>query len=235
MVQSTRINVVNVTVEAGAHPVDILYREEIAAYWEEQVAANPTLFNGEFYFTVKKSCENGVLNAVYRRSSFASFIYWRSHVTSIECMFHIFAAGAMVSKENAILVGKMAGHTANAGKEYIPAGSICDADIKDGKVDFEYSMVREAREETGIELSIARSKPYYTMIETRGVVALIREFSTGLSSTELVEQVMQNLPKLREDELESVSMYLPGEICAAMPQFLQDYQKLRLSIVENLT
>lgn len=230
---STRINSIDVRVEPGVHPVDVRYGEEIAAFWDKQVAANSTLFNGEFYFTVEKNCKDGVLNAVYRRSSFASFIYWRSHVTDIEGMFHIFSAGAMVSKENAILVGKMASHTANAGKEYIPAGSICDADICEALVDFEYSMLREAKEETGIILEISQAKPFYTMMETKGVLALIREFDTGLSSKALLARVRGNMRELEEDELDSVSMYSPGEVNETMPQFLQDYQINRLSILAN--
>ena len=107
-------------------------------------------------------------------------------------------------------MGKMAAHTANAGRVYIPSGSISDDDLSNGKMDFDGCMRREAFEETGVRLNASQAQKHFTLIEKRGVLALIKEFSIALTSHELLEQVSANLPLLEEQELEGVYAYGPG-------------------------
>ncbi len=223
-----KITIVDVSVEAGVHPLEDKYRDGIDAYWKERIANNPELFNGEFYLTVDCSVNGERLEAVYRRTDFATFLFWLVHPTDIEGVFHIFSLAAMVSSDNKILMGKMAAHTANAGRVYIPSGSISDDDLSDGKMDFDGCMRREAFEETGIKLNASQAQDYFTLIEKKGVLALIKEFSVALTSDELLKQVRANLPLLEELELEDVYAYGPGEIDETMPEFLKNYQRNRM-------
>lgn len=218
---------IDVHVEDGMHPLDVRYGSEIEAYWRQLSAANPALFNGEYYLTVEKQIEGRVLKGTYRRTHFATFLYWRDHVTSIKGAFQIISIAAMVSSDNKIIMGKMSADSANAGRIYIPAGSVSDEDIRDGVVDFDTAMTRETFEETGIQLRLDQANDCYTLCETRGVVALIREFQTGMHSTELVAKIEDNLTQQLERELECVYAYGRGETHPTMPEFLKHYQNNR--------
>ena len=224
MTKFKKITKVDVTVEAGVHPLENKYRERIDAYWKERIANNPALFNGEFYLTVDCSVNGERIEAIYRRTDFATFLFWFNHSTDIEGVFHIFSLAAMVSTDNKILMGKMAAHTANAGRVYIPSGSISDDDLSNGNMDFDGCMRREAFEETGVKLNASQAQDYFTLIEKKGVLALIKEFSIALTSHDLLEQVNANLPQLAEQELEGVYAYGPGETDETMPEFLKEYQ-----------
>ena len=229
MTEFKKITKIDVDVEAGVHPLEKKYRDRIDTYWKERSKTNPALFNGEFYLSVACSIEGDRLEAIYRRTDFATFLFWLNHPTDIVGVFHIFSLAAMVSTDNKILMGKMAGHTANAGRVYIPSGSISDDDLSNGKMDFDRCMRREAFEETGVKLEASQAQDYFTLIEKKGVLALIKEFSIELTSHDLLEQVRANLPLLAEQELEGVYAYEPGEIDETMPEFLKDYQRNRIT------
>ncbi len=231
MTSFKKITIVDVSVEAGGHPLEKKYRDGIDAYWKERRASNPALFNGDFYLTVDCSIDGERLEAICRRTDFATFLFWLDHPTNIEGVFHIFSLAAMVSTDNKILMGKMATHTANAGRVYIPSGSISDDDLSNGKMDFDGCMRREAFEETGVKLNPSQAQDHFTLIEKKGVLALIKGFSIDLTSYDLLKQVNANLPLLEEQELEGVYAYGPGEIDETMPEFLKDYQLNRIKKV----
>ena len=53
---------------------------------------------------------------------------------------------------------RMAAHTVNAGRVYFAAGSFEPSDFRDGLVDADGNMVREVREETGLDIAGARAR-----------------------------------------------------------------------------
>lgn len=123
----------------------------------------------------------------------------------------------------------MAQHTANAGRIYISAGSICDEDVCNGKVNLENLMKREVLEETGINLKLDSGSKGYTMIRKKDVIALIREYAMDVHSSKLIKLIEKNLPGLDDQELESVHAFGPGETHETMPEFLKEYQVNRIS------
>ena len=223
-----KIYSVDVKVAEGIHPLEEKYGPQIARYWQEQKEANDALYNGEFFLTVDCQIGSGRLRALYKRTDFATFLYWLRHTTDVKNVFHIFSVAAMVTSDDKILMGKMAEHTANAGRVYIPAGSISDEDIVDGQADFDGCMLRETMEETGIVLGSSMAQSHLTLIEKKGVIALIREYYVDVSANVLLDRVRSNLPNLKEQELQSVEAYGPGEIHPTMPEFLKDYQISRM-------
>jgi len=62
------------------------------------------------------------------------------------------ASGDRVA-DGAIIAVRMSEHTANPGQVYCAAGSLDEGDVVEGRCDLLGNMLREVREETGLELS----------------------------------------------------------------------------------
>jgi 8-oxo-dGTP pyrophosphatase MutT (NUDIX family) len=101
---------------------------------------------------------------------------------------------------------RMAAHTVNAGRVYFAAGSFEPEDFPGGVVDAHGNMVREVREETGLDISGARRGTHHYVLATErgtvifrryfldetadGIASCIRDFIAGESEPEIEEPVI---------------------------------------------
>jgi len=80
------------------------------------------------------------------------FLAWRDWGFPDKDVFNGFGMGALRCADGAFVMGEMAGHTANAGRVYFPAGTPDLDDIDGGMVDIVGSVTREVEEETGLRV-----------------------------------------------------------------------------------
>lgn len=187
------------------------HQTQIDENWQQEITANPTLYDGEIYLASQATLNNGVLLADYQRTSFRSLLYWRKD-KSADKPFHIFGSGVIVSSDNKLLLGQMATHNAVGGRIYFPAGSNDDQDIVDGAVDFDGNARREVLEETGIDLNDAVRKSGYTIVVSERSLALFRCYHFDQSGEELIRQAQQFIASEAVPELSHVLMIGQGDV-----------------------
>ncbi len=148
------VDAVDVRLEPGPHPLERENAQAIEANWQREVAEQPALFNGTVVLLSQLSYSARQLVGVCHPVSYAAFLYWRRHREQPAA--HFFAHPMLVSRDGALIAARMASTTANAGRVYFPAGMFEPQDFSGGRVDLHANMVREVREETGIDLGAAR-------------------------------------------------------------------------------
>ena len=214
-------------VDVRVLPDPLSYTEDnksfIAANWEKAVTANPTLFDGEIYLAPEAHLDGHVFEASFRRTSFATLMYWRDD-RATEKPWHIFGVGIMVSAEGHLIAARMSSHNAVAGRVYFPAGSIDDHDIVGARADYEANMAREVFEETGIELGIARAEAKTHLVTADGSIALFRRYHFDMSTTELLRRIEDNIAKQAEPELsEIIPVRRAGAMGEATPSYVRAF------------
>lgn len=197
------IDSADVRVLPGPLSYTVDNHEAIASNWTRERAANPTLFDGEFYLAPHAELIGGMFQAGFKRTSFATLMHWR-HDVSQERPWHIFGVGVVVSSEGHLIAGRMSTQNAGAGRVYFPAGSVDDNDIVDGAVDYDANRQREVREETGLDLLDARAERQINLVTGNRSIALFRRYYFDAPSTDLVSRIERYLSAEEEPELSEI-------------------------------
>ncbi|MGE0280011.1 MAG: hypothetical protein AB7P20_05280 [Rhizobiaceae bacterium] len=170
----TPVERVEVRLDPSPHPFEGEYPEAIAANWQAEVAAQPALFNGRMALLTQLTLRDRVLLGRCHEVNYATFLYWkRNRVGTAE---HVFAHPALVSRDNALIAIRMGPRTANPGAVYFAAGSFEAEDFRDGLCDLEANMIREVREETGLDISATRREAGYQLFSLDKATAIFRRF-----------------------------------------------------------
>lgn len=212
-------------VRLGDRPLAYTFenRAAIEANWQRETAANPALFNGPVFLAPEIRLADSTLEAVYARADFATLMHWRGD-GSEDRPWHIFGVGVVVSSDNRLIAARMASQTAMAGRVYFPAGSVDDADVVEGAVDFDACMAREVLEETGLELDWARREPMLHMVTARRSVALFRRYHFPLPADQLVAHVRSHIEMQGQPELDdAVVISGVGEMGENTPSYVRAF------------
>ncbi len=229
MMEQVRENTVHIIDRAdvrvlpGPLPYAVENSEAIASNWTKERAANPTLFDGEFYLAPQAELTGGLFKAGFKRTSFATLMHWRRDASQ-ERPWHIFGVGVIVSTEGHLIAGRMGVQNAGAGRVYFPAGSIDDNDIVDGYADYDANRRREVQEETGLDLHDARAEQQINLVTGNRSVALFRRYYFDAPSTELVSQIEQHLAGDAAPELsEIIPVKAAGAMGEATPSYVRAF------------
>jgi 8-oxo-dGTP pyrophosphatase MutT (NUDIX family) len=206
------------------------HRAEIDAWFADMRRKQPALWNGRVLLMHHQVIEHGVLRGEFLETDYASFICWkhrgRPHAQVRDC----FGAAAIQSSDGAFLLGVMGAHTFNAGKVYFPCGTPDANDVIDGNVDFEHSVRRELREETGLLMDDFTSEPGWTMVVDGSLIAQIRVLRARESAKALHDRIMAFLAREKKPELADIRVvYGPGDFDRAMPRFVTAFLASRFA------
>src|SRR5215467_15115604 len=127
-------------------------RGEIDAHFAEMQRRNPALWNGRVLLLGDFAIHDGVFRGACFDVDYASFISWQDWNFPDPSVHDCFAMGTILSSDGAFLLGVMGAHTFNAGQIYFPCGTPDLNDIAADRVDFEGSIARELKEETGFDV-----------------------------------------------------------------------------------
>jgi 8-oxo-dGTP pyrophosphatase MutT (NUDIX family) len=203
-------------------------RAEIDAFFATQQRAKPALWNGRVLLLHRHRLEGGVLRGAFLETDFASFTAWRHRDRPPAGVTDCFGAAAVLSVDGAFVVGVMAAHTANAGRIYFPCGTPDPGDIVDGRVDFDRSIARELKEETGLAIDAFDCEPGWTAVGTPGQIALIKVARTGEGATALRARILDYLARQRQPELADIRLVRgPADLDPAMPAFMTAFLESR--------
>ncbi len=201
----------------GNYPFPKALRDNVGAYWETQLAANPHLWNGRILSMIAPTWPNGVtienghLTARVLEDEYAAYLAWRGWNFPEIGIRNGFGSGLILSRDGALLYGEMGPKTANAGKIYPPGGSLEPRDVKpDGTVDLIGSIELEMMEETGLNANDAE------ILDTFAVfwgpqISIARVYHFDETAVQLEERIMANLATLDEEELARVHIIRSGD------------------------
>ena len=196
-------------------------RAEIETYFAQLQRDKPAIWNGRVLLMHRQVVADGVLRGDYLETDYASFAAWGHWGKPAAGVHDCFGAAAVISSDDAFLLGRMAPHTYNAGHIYFPAGTPDPDDIVDGKVDLEFSVRRELLEETGLEAAEFDAEPGWTAVIEGALIVLIKLLRSSQSAEQLRTRMLEHIARDQQPELSDIIVVRgPGDFDPAMPRFV---------------
>ena len=197
------LDAVRLNVDAAEHPWAIAEAAAIDACWAREQVERPWLYNGTVMLHRGLRLQQGVISGISHRAPYAALLEVVGTWPKAD-VWHLFGSAVILSSDGAMLLIRMAARTANSAKVYAPSGSLDEADIKGSHVDLDGSIVREAREETGLELSVAEAENRLFCWRRGGLVAVFRRFQMAEPAALLVERMREHIRTDPEQEVDDV-------------------------------
>lgn len=196
-------------------------RAEIDAYFAALRREKPAVWNGRVLLLHRHAVRDGVLRGDYLETDYASFAAWNAWGCPPAGVHDCFGAAAIVSADDAVLLGVMAPHTFNAGMIYFPCGTPDPGDIVGGKVDLDLSVRRELAEETGLGPDDVSAEPGWTAVADASLLALVKVFRSPQAAEPLRARMLAHSAGEAQPELCDIRIVRgPADFDAAMPRFV---------------
>lgn len=214
------ITALDLRLHSGSWSFAEAEKSRIQEHWRRLAEANPRIWNGDVLICAGTQVVDGVLSGRFIKTDYASFVAWRDWGWPDKSVSNVFGSAIVLSADNALLYGRMAPHTLNAGKIYPPGGSLEMKDVSgDGRVDVMGSLVRELREETGLNAIDAKKGELLAVFDgPRLSVAQVFRFAS--SAEALAGQVRRYLHDGHEDELSDIEIVRAGsQFDLTMPDY----------------
>jgi 8-oxo-dGTP pyrophosphatase MutT (NUDIX family) len=219
--QIHRVTTLDLKLEPFAWPFAHERRAEIDAHFAARQREKPKIWNGRVLLARKPIFEDRRFATSYFETDFASFLAWRDWGFPDKHVFNGFGMGALRCADGAFVMGEMAGHTANAGRVYFPAGTPDPDDIDGGTVDIVGSVAREVEEETGLTPADYQAGAHWDCVVASASVAMIRILHAGISGEAMRRRIEGNLARQSEPELSAIHLVRgTSDLTAAMPRFV---------------
>jgi len=215
---------IELRVLPGEHPVRLRHLDAIEANWDQEIAANPMLYDGRMVLQHRMSIDpSGITGEAYV-VPFSTFLWWRKQMGQGTGM-HVFAYPVIASSDGALIAIRMGEHTANPGSVYFAAGSLDEHDIFDGRCDVDRNMAREVSEETGLDLGEAVPEGGYHGVCSGRTVTLFRVFRFARTAEELVAAIERHMVETDDQEISAAVTIRSADPAAqpyhgAMPRIL---------------
>lgn len=183
------------------HPYFLMERDNIAENWEQEISANPALYDGRMMLSRTVQIREGVISGEAHVVPFSAFLLWRK-TRPVASAIHLFGLPVVISSDGAVIAIRMGEHTSNPGCVYCAAGSLDPGDVRDGLCDLDGNMAREVLEETGIALSDAESVSAFHALHDRGVITVFRAYRFSATAAELIERIAVHIAQEQEPEID---------------------------------
>ncbi|TPI40012.1 hypothetical protein FJW07_11545 [Mesorhizobium sp. B3-1-9] len=195
------VDAVDVRLDTGPHPFALSNAAAIAENWRQETAANPALFDGTVVLLSELAYRGGRLVGRCHAVNYSTFLLWRKR-REISGAEHAYAHAMLVAGDNALVAIRMGPHTVNAGRVYFAAGSFEPIDFRDGLVDVDFNMIREVREETGLDLSEAERGRHYHALSTPSGTVIFRRYRVAEPADELARRITAFVATETDPEIE---------------------------------
>jgi|tagenome__1003787_1003787.scaffolds.fasta_scaffold20971555_3 8-oxo-dGTP pyrophosphatase MutT (NUDIX family) len=199
-------------------------RGEIDAYFTDMQRRNPALWNGRVLMMGDFVVNDGIFRGACFDVDYASFMSWQDWDFPDKSVHDCFAMAAILSSDGAFLLGEMSSHTFHAGQIYFPCGTPDLNDVAVDRVDFERSVARELKEETGLDVAQFTAEPgWYTVLG--GVqVAHMKLLRSRETAATLRARILDHLAREDVPELADIRIVRrEGGLHPAIPPFVTSY------------
>jgi 8-oxo-dGTP pyrophosphatase MutT (NUDIX family) len=202
-------------------PFAVAKRTEIDDFFIALRRDKPDLWNGRVLLLHRRRLRDGVFGGDFLQTDYAGFAAWRAWGSPPAGVFDCFGAAAVKTRDGGFLLGRMGAHTFNAGRIYFPCGTPDPDDIVDGKVDLDFSLRRELKEETGLDAATLDAEPGWTMVADGALIVLIKLMRSNEDAETLRARVLAHLARERQPELAGIHIVRgPADFDTAMPRYV---------------
>jgi 8-oxo-dGTP pyrophosphatase MutT (NUDIX family) len=209
-----------IDLDAAPHPFETENGAAIGQNWAREKTANPALFNGEVMLLSRLRYRGTRLDGVCHMVRYATFLLWRRWQPAGSAE-HAYTHAMPVTSDNALILVRMAPHTANANRVYFAAGSFEPQDFRGGMADIDFNMMREVREETGLDLSGCERDPIYHLRSSEGASVIFRRYYLGQPAEAVADRIRAFVAAEEEPEIEGpVIVRGPSDLPADMAQHI---------------
>jgi 8-oxo-dGTP pyrophosphatase MutT (NUDIX family) len=199
-------------------------RGEIDAYFAQMQRRNPALWNGRVLMLGDFAIHDGVFRGACFEVDYASFLAWQDWAFPDMSVRDCFAMGTILSSDGAFLLGVMGSHTFHAGQVYFPCGTPDLNDIAVDRVDFEGSIARELKEETGLDVAEFTAEPGWCTVLGGALVAHMKLLRARETAAELRARILDHLTREDVPELADIRIVRgEGDLDPAMRPFVISY------------
>jgi 8-oxo-dGTP pyrophosphatase MutT (NUDIX family) len=206
-------------------------RAEIDAWFAARQREKPALWNGRVLLLHDHAVADGMFSGCYLETDFASFSAWRAWGRPAAAVHDCFGAAAILAADGAFLLGVMGPHTINSGSIYFPCGTPDLADVVGDRVDLEFSVQRELKEETGLDITEFAAEPGWTTVFDRSRIANIKVLHSRESSHTLRARILECLARERQPELAGIrTVRSPADFVPEMPGFVTAFLAHRFAV-----
>ena len=223
------VRTLDFVLEPGGWPELKPHQAQIDAYFAGRVAENPHLWNGAVLL-VRHSClEDGAMSGTFRRTDFASFLWWRTQGWPNMGLRNAFALAALEGADGGFVLGVMGPQTSAAGQIYFPGGTPDLSDITpDGHVDLAASSLREMTEETGLLPADVAQDNGFMAVYDGPRLALLRQLVFAEPAEALAARIRGFLEREEMPELSDV-VVVHGEqdMLPAIAPYAASYMRAR--------
>ncbi|MBP1850926.1 NUDIX hydrolase [Rhizobium halophytocola] len=190
---------VDLRVDPGEHPFHEAQKAKAAGNWLREKAQKPAMFDGQVMLQRELVVDAAGVRATGHLVPYSTFLWWRRSAPATG--FHLFGLPVVVSGDGAIIAIRMADHTANAGQVYCAAGSLDASDVVNGRCDLLGNMVREVREETGLDLAAAEDDGRLLASHAGRTLAIYRIFRFEASADDLLAAIEDHRLNAADQEI----------------------------------
>jgi 8-oxo-dGTP pyrophosphatase MutT (NUDIX family) len=214
-----------IALDPSPHPFETENGAAIAENWVREKAANPALFNGEVMLLSRLRYRQARLEGSCHMVRYATFLEWRRSQPAGSAE-HAYTHAMPVTSDNALILARMAPHTANANRVYFAAGSFDPQDFPAGSADIDFNMMREVREETGIDLKGLERDPHYHLRSAAGATVIFRRYFLGEPAEQVAERIKafvaaEEEPEIVEPVIVRDAADLPDNLALHIPAMVQ--------------
>lgn len=203
---------------------------EIDAYFTALKREKPSIWNGRVLVLYRFEAGDGVFRGEFMETDYAGFVAWIAWGRPEAAAYDCFAAAAILSADGAFLLGRMAAHTANTGKIYFPAGTPDPGDLDGDKVDFEFSVRRELKEETGLDAAEFSIEPGWTTVIDGALIVHIKVLRSHESAETLRARILERMASERQPEFSDILIARgPHDFDPMMPGFVTAFLARRFA------
>lgn len=128
-------------------------KKKVDDHWSKLLERNPYLHNGEVFTVTQVEHNASSISIVLAETDYAHFLY--SHQIGGLGQYNvrvIHSAAQVISADNKFIFGSMGAHTSRPGVIQCCGGGIDHDDVRGGLVDTDHSIIKELKEELGIDV-----------------------------------------------------------------------------------
>ncbi|MBZ9698267.1 MULTISPECIES: hypothetical protein [unclassified Mesorhizobium] len=195
------VDAIDVRLDPGPHPFAVENAAVIAENWRGEIEANPALFDGIVVLLSELAYRDRSLIGRCHAVNYSTFMLWRKRRENSGAE-HAYAHAVLVAGDNALVAIRMGPRTVSAGWVYFAAGSFEPIDFRDGLVDVDFNMMREVREETGIDLSDARRGVRWHALSTASGTVIFRRYHVDAPADEIARRISAFVATEADPEIE---------------------------------
>ncbi|HEX4408147.1 MAG TPA: NUDIX hydrolase [Xanthobacteraceae bacterium] len=213
---------IEIHFEPWSWPFSSERRPDIDPYFADLQQKRTGVWNGRAILLHRYAIEGDALRGACFETDYASLCAWREWEFPDRSVQNVFAGAALQASDGAWLVGEMAADTAASGQLYFPCGTPEPSDIDAaGVLDLTGNLVRELKEETGLEAAALDASPGWIMVRDRSFIALMKTLKARQNADELRAEIRRYIAA--QDHSELVDAHIVrnlSELDPCMPRFM---------------